>query len=372
MLYCVQPLLPVLAERFRVTPTASSLALSIPTAALGIGIILASSVSEVSGRKHIMCWSLVIAAVLTLASAIATTWPEFLIARGLAGLALSGLPAVAMAYVSEEFNPRAGGLAMGLYIGGTGIGGMTGRLLAAFLSDVGSWRWALGTIGGISLVLSVLFWLLLPASRQFRPHEPSLRELVATGVGHLKDSGLLRLYVMGFLLMGSQVSLFNYITFRLMARPYLLSQTVVGVIFLVYVFGTASSAWAGNLVGRGSRNVLWITTAIMLGGVAISLVRPLWMVIASLAVICFGFFGAHTVASAWIGRRAKEGKALASSLYLFFYYAGASILGTATGKAWTGAGWAGVAAAIGVTLAIGLVVSVRLRRLPGLQLSSAG
>jgi len=372
MLYCVQPLLPVLAERFRVTPTASSLALSIPTAALGIGIILASSVSEVSGRKHIMCWSLVIAAVLTLASAIATTWPLFLIARGLAGLALSGLPAVAMAYVSEEFNPRAGGLAMGLYIGGTGIGGMTGRLLAAFLSDVGSWRWALGAIGGISLILSVLFWLLLPASRQFRPHEPSLRELKATGVGHLKDSGLLRLYVMGFLLMGSQVSLFNYVTFRLMARPYSLSQTVVGVIFLVYVFGTASSAWAGNLAGRGSRNVLWITTAIMLGGVGISLARPLWMVIASLAVICFGFFGAHTVASAWIGRRAKEGKALASSLYLFFYYAGASILGTTTGKAWTGAGWAGVAAAIGVVLAIGVVVSVRLRRLPGLQLSSAG
>lgn len=372
MLYCVQPLLPVLAERFRVTPTASSLALSIPTAALGIGIILASSVSEVSGRKHIMCWSLVIAAVLTLASAFATTWTEFLIARGLAGLALSGLPAVAMAYVSEEFNPRAGGLAMGLYIGGTGIGGMTGRLLAAFLSDVGSWRWALGAIGGISLILSVLFWLLLPASRQFRPHEPSLRELVATGVGHLKDSGLLRLYVMGFLLMGSQVSLFNYITFRLMARPYLLSQTVVGLIFLVYVAGVGSSAWAGNLAGRGSRNVLWITTAIMLGGVGISLSRPLWMVIASLAVICFGFFGAHTVASAWIGRRAKEGKALASSLYLFFYYAGASILGTATGKAWTGAGWAGVAAAIGVTLAIGVVVSVRLRRLPGLQLSSAG
>lgn len=371
MLYCVQPLLPVLAERFHVTPTASSLALSIPTAALGIGIILASSVSEVSGRKHIMCWSLVIAAVLTLASAIATTWPLFLIARGLAGLALSGLPAVAMAYVSEEFNPKAGGLAMGLYIGGTGVGGMSGRLLAAFLSDVGSWRWALGAIGGISLILSVLFWLLLPPSRQFRPHEPSPRELVATGVGHLKDSGLLRLYVMGFLLMGSQVSLFNYITFRLMARPYLLSQTVVGLIFLVYVFGVGSSAWAGNLAGRGSRNVLWITTAIMLGGVGISLARPLWLVITSLAVICFGFFGAHTVASAWIGRRAKEGKALASSLYLFFYYAGASILGTATGKAWTGAGWAGVAAAIGVTLAIGLVASVRLRRLPGLQLSRA-
>jgi MFS transporter, YNFM family, putative membrane transport protein len=372
LLYCVQPLLPELARVFGVSPTASSLALSIPTAGLGIGLMLGGSISEVSGRKPIMCGSMIASAALTVAASIAPSWPLFLVARALAGFALSGLPAVAMAYVSEEFHPKASGLAMGLYIGGTGIGGMTGRLLAGFLTDAFSWRWALGGIGGLAILLSVLFWALLPASRHFTAHEPSVVELVATAKSHLRDGGLLRLYVLGFLLMGSNVSLFNYVAFRLVAPPYRLSQAAVGLIYLVYVFGVASSAWAGQLAGRrGSRAVLWVMVAVMLGGVFITLARPLWIVVAGFSVISFGFFGAHTVASAWIGRRAETGKALAASLYLFFYYAGASILGTATGKAWSDEGWIGVAVAIILTLAIASAVSVRMRRMPELQPSRA-
>jgi YNFM family putative membrane transporter len=372
LLYCVQPLLPELARVFRVGPTESSLALSVPTAGLGIGLLLGGSVSEISGRKSVMCASLIASAALTILAAVAPGWPLFLVARGLAGFALSGLPAVAMAYVSEEFHPNASGLAMGLYIGGTGIGGMTGRLIAAFLADALSWRWALGGIGAIALSLSLLFLAFLPRSRHFTAHEPSVAELMATAKSHLRDGGLVHLYVIGFLLMGSNVSLFNYIAFRLVDAPYRLSQSAVGLIYLVYVFGMVSSPWAGHLaVKRGSRAVLWILVAIMLIGVMITLGQPLWVVLAGFSVISFGFFGAHTIASAWIGRRAGTGKALAASLYLFFYYAGASILGTGTGKAWTSAGWAGVAGAIILVLALGSAISLRMRNMPELQASPA-
>ena len=372
LLYCVQPLLPELARVFRVSPTASSLALSIPTAGLGIGLLIGGSVSEVLGRKSVMCASLIASAILTIAAAVAPNWPLFLVARALAGFALSGLPAVAMAYVSEEFHPDASGLAMGLYIGGTGLGGMTGRLIAGFLTDAFSWRWALGGIGGIALCSSVLFLALLPRSRHFTAHEPSVTELLATAKSHLRDPGLIRLYAMGFLLMGSNVSVFNYVTFRLVAPPYRLSQSAVGLIYLVYIFGIASSPFAGHLAGkRGSRAVLWVMVVAMLTGVSITLAHPLWIVLAGFSLISFGYFGAHTVASAWIGRRAATGKALAASLYLFFYYAGASILGTATGKAWTEAGWPGVAASIVLVLGIGTVLSVRMRRMPETQASSA-
>ncbi|MGA9883960.1 MAG: MFS transporter [Candidatus Acidiferrales bacterium] len=368
LLYCVQPLLPVLARVFRVSPMASSLALSIPTAGLGIGLIVGGSISEIWGRKSVMCASLLASGALTIAAAVAPTWPLFLIARALCGFALSGLPAVAMAYVSEEFHPNASGLAMGLYIGGTGLGGMTGRLIAGFLTDAFSWRWAIGGIGGIALCLTVLFITLLPTSRHFTAHEPSVTELLATAKGHLHDRGLILLFVMGFLLMGSNVSVFNYIAFRLVAPPYHLSPSAVGLIYLVYIFGVGSSPLAGQWAGRlGSRAVLWVMVTIMLGGVIITLAQPLWIVLAGFSVISFGYFGAHTVASAWIGRRAGTGKALAASLYLFFYYAGASILGTATGKAWADAGWPGVAASIILVLGIGTVVSVGMRKMPETQ-----
>jgi len=60
--------------------------------------------------------------------------------RSLLGLTLAGVPAFAMAYLSEEMHPDSIGLAMGLYIGGGAIGGMGGRLLVGVVTDYFGWR----------------------------------------------------------------------------------------------------------------------------------------------------------------------------------------------------------------------------------------
>jgi YNFM family putative membrane transporter len=89
-----------------------------------------------------------------------------------------------------------------------------------------------------------------------------------------------------------------------------------------------------------------------------------WVVLAGLAVMTFGFFGAHAVVSAWIGVRARNAKAVASSFYLFFYYSGSSVAGTLAGVFWSAKGWAGVTAIVCTLLALGLVVVFALRNLP--------
>ena len=52
----------------------------------------------------------------------------------------------------------------------------------------------------------------------------------------------------------------------------------------------------------------------------------------------------------------------ASAIYVLAYYAGSSVFGTATGVAWTRAGWPGTVAAVGVltTLALTAAVAVSL------------
>ena len=44
-------------------------------------------------------------------------------------------------------HPRSIGLAMGLYISGSGLGGMLARFLVGALTELYSWRVALGTVG---------------------------------------------------------------------------------------------------------------------------------------------------------------------------------------------------------------------------------
>jgi YNFM family putative membrane transporter len=372
LMYCVQPLLPLFAQVFHVSAAASSLAISSVTGSVAVAILLAGSVSEAWGRKSVMTASMFASAALTTLSPLAPGWLSFLGMRTLEGIAFSGLPAVAMAYLSEEMHPSAIGLAMGLYVGGTAVGGMSGRLLIGILTDWLGWRTALAVVGGIGLVAAVIFWRSLPRSAHFHARPMHTGALLKSFAQHLAEPGLRLLFVEGFLLMGAFVSVYNYIGFRLIAPPYSLTHAEVGSVFAVYLVGTVSSAWVGHLAGRlGRRNVFWCVVALMLAGVLTTLLPPLVLIIAGLALFTFGFFAAHSVLSSWVGMRAQHSKAQASSLYLFFYYLGSSVAGTAGGFFWKSYGWQGVVAFLAGLLVIALVVSVRLTRLQPLTLATA-
>ncbi|VVM83953.1 Inner membrane transport protein YnfM [Pseudomonas fluorescens] len=364
LLYCVQPMMPLLSQEFAINAAQSSLVLSVATAMLAIGLLITGPISDRIGRKPVMVFALVCAALSTLASAVMPSWELVLATRALVGLSLSGLAAVAMTYLSEEIHPQHIGLAMGLYIGGNAIGGMCGRLISGVLIDFVSWHTAMLCIGGLALVAAVVFWKVLPESRNFRPQTLNPRSLLNGFVMHFRDAGLPWLFLEAFLLMGAFVTLFNYIGYRLLAEPYHMNQALVGLLSIVYLSGIYSSAQVGALADRlGRRKVFWASIVVMAGGMLMTLASPLAMIIIGMLVFTFGFFGAHSVASSWIGRRALKAKGQASSLYLFSYYAGSSVAGTAGGVFWHMAGWNGIGLFIGSLLAVALLVALHLSRL---------
>lgn len=355
LMYCVQPLLPLFTRVFHVSAAASSLAISSVTAAMAVALLLAGSLSEAWGRKPVMTVSMFASAALTTLSALAPTWASFLGMRALEGIAFSGLPAVAMAYLSEEMHPSSVGLAMGLYVGGTAVGGLSGRLLIGILTDRSDWRVALTSVGVIGLLAAFIFWRSLPRSLHFQVRPMHVTALLQSLTQHLAEPGLRLLFLEGFLLMGAFVSVFNYVGFRLVATPYSLSHAQVGLVFAVYLVGTISSPLVGHHKGR--RHVFSGVVALMLLGLLITLAKPLAWVIVGLSLFTFGFFGAHSVLSSWVSTRARHSKAQASSLYLFFYYLGSSIAGTLGGVFWNARGWPGVVVFLGVLLTVALAVA---------------
>ena len=368
LLYCVQPMMPLLSAEFSINAAQSSLILSVATGLLAIGLLITGPISDRIGRKPVMVAALFAAALCTIASAMMPTWHGVLVLRALVGLSLSGLAAVAMTYLSEEIHPRHIGLAMGLYIAGNAIGGMCGRLITGVLIDFVSWHTAMLVIGGLALVAAAVFWRILPESRNFRPRSLHPRSLLDGFTLHFRDAGLPLLFLEAFVLMGAFVTLFNYIGYRLLAAPYHLDQAFVGLLSVVYLSGIYSSAKVGALADKlGRRKMLWVTIALMLAGLALTMVTPLSVVIVGMLVFTFGFFGAHSVASSWIGRRALKAKGQASSLYLFSYYAGSSIAGTAGGVAWHLGGWNGIGLFIATLLLVALLIAVKLAKLPPLE-----
>jgi YNFM family putative membrane transporter len=364
LLYCVQPLMPVLAHQFALTPAQSSWTLSISTLALAISLVLSSALSDRFGRKTLMASAMLGGAVCTLLCAFAQNFGQLLVLRALLGAAMGGMPAVAMAYLSEEIDGPSLGLSMGLYISGSAFGGMLGRVVTSVLSDVFSWRVALGAMGVAGLYAAWEFYRSLPASSNFRPGKPGWGALVAGARSHLTDAGLPWLFALALLLMGCFVSMYNYIGYRLLAAPFGLGQSAVGALSTLYLLGIFSAVWAGRLADRlGRRNVLWLVMLAMLGGLLLTLSNHLVVIIAGMGLFTFGFFASHSVASSWVGRRAQAPQALASALYLFFYYLGSSIIGSFSGVMWGSHGWSGVVTVLALALGLGFAIALRLRSL---------
>jgi YNFM family putative membrane transporter len=361
LLYCVQSLLPIFSRTFDVSAAEASLVVSLATGPMAFMLLFASVISDRLGRRQLMVVSLFAAALLTLASAAAPGWHTLLVMRFLTGIAISGIPAIAMTYVAEEVDASSLGAAMGLYISGSALGGMASRIIASALADWLGWRVALGTIGALSVVGAVVFWRTAPHSRAFVPHRHDWASFSASLRILRNDAALPWLYAESFLLMGSFVTLYNFVTFHLLASPYSLSQTAVGCIFLFYIVGSVSSTWFGELAGRlGRRRVFWIPLFIMLVGVGLTAVAPLVCIVLGVGVATAGYFGAHSVASSWVSRRGGAARTQAASFYLFFLYLGSSLLGTTGGVAWNRGGWMGVAAFIGALLVVALMIALRL------------
>jgi len=87
---------------------------------------------------------------------------------------------------------------------------------------------------------------------------------------------------------------------------------------------------------------------------------PLILIVAGIGVATAGYFGAHSVASSWVGRRGHAAPAQAAAFYSFFMYVGSSVLGSAGGVAWNHGKWPGVALFTMVLLALALAVALRL------------
>jgi len=368
VLYAVQPLLPIYAADFHVSPAESSLALSLPCGLLAVALLVVSPLSEIWGRKPVMLASLLASALLTIVASIVPGWHGFLALRALTGLTASGLPAVAMAYLAEEMDAQAIGLSMGLLVGGNALGGMSGRLISGVMADHVGWRIGLATIGVLALVAAFAFYRWLPPSRSFTARRMAWGEVPGSFGHHFKDAGLPWLFVEAFLLMGGFVCVYNYIGFRLLDPPFSLSQTVIGLIFSVYLAGMVSSPVAGELASRyGRRRVLWLATALGLAGILMTLSDRILLIVLGIVVMTVGFFGAHSVASSWVGRRARRDRAQASSIYLGLYYLGSSVLGTAGGWFFAHWGWTGVVLFVGGLYGLALAVALRLSRLEPLR-----
>jgi YNFM family putative membrane transporter len=364
LLYGTQPVLPQLTQEYGVAPATASLAVTLGTGAMALLLIPISLFADRHGRERVMRWGLAGAGFFAFASAVAPDFLVLLACRVGLGACIAGVPAAAMAYLGDEVSTESRSRAMGLYIAANALGGMSGRFLVAGITGWLDWQWGLASLGVLGTVSAIVFWRLLPPARQFVPRTLQPRALLADLRGIFADPGQPRLFAIAFLILGTFVGAYNYVGFHLSAPPYSLGPAAIGAIYLLYAVGSLTSALTGHAVSRIGRSPLVLAMGTcMAAGLVITLASPLPAVVAGLAVFTVGFFGVHTVASAWVGKRAGSRRGLVSALYLSSYYLGSSVIGSAAGWPWGLGGWPAVVAVLLACTAGVVAIAVFLGRL---------
>ncbi|MFJ6930383.1 MFS transporter [Streptomyces nigra] len=355
LLYSTQALLPLISDEFGVAASQASWTVAAATGGLALFVLPMSALSERYGRRTVMTGSLAVAVAVGVAVPFAPNLTALVVLRAVQGAALAGLPASATAYLAEEVRPKALITAIGLFVAGNSVGGMSGRVITGWVAQEWGWRVAVGVIGALAVACAVAFRLLLPAPRHFTPGSLRPRVLVRTVRDHLSDPLLRRLYAIGALFMTVFGGVYTVIGYRLTEAPFSLPQGIVGSIFLVYLVGTVSASTAGRLVNRlGRRGALYAGAATTAVGLLATLAGSLPLVLLGLVLITAGFFAGHAVASSAVSKTATHGRAQASALYQSAYYIGSSAGSTVGAVAFHAGGWGGTVG-VGLLAVVGVV-----------------
>lgn len=345
-MYSPQGLLPEIAREFGVGIDSSSWAIGATTIGVAVGVLPWARLSDRIGRVPAMRISMIAAAVLGLAAPLAPGFAWFITIRAAGGFALAGLAALAVIALSETVRPQVFGGAVGSYIAGTALGGLSGRIVAGLSAELLGWRWGVASVAILAALATFAFLALMPPTAvRPGPGLPVIRA-VAANLGNL---GVLVLVAQAFLLMGCFVAAYNYLAFRLEAPPFELSLAQVSWLFLSYFAGMLTSKRVWRLTRRWSpTQAILLSLGAMLVGLALTLTPWLAAVIVGLVIFTGAFFAAHSIGSGLVGFRSlgRPEATQAMPLYNLGYYSGSSLLGWFGGVAFAWAGWAGTATMI--------------------------
>jgi MFS transporter, YNFM family, putative membrane transport protein len=362
-LYSPQAILPLLSDEFGAGAKEISAIMTASTLAVALMAPFSGTVSDVLGRKRVIVTAMVVLAIPTVFSAFAESLHALVIWRFVQGLVMPPIFAVTIAYLGEELSAKEATTVTGIYTSGASLGGFTGRLLTGVLADAVSWHFAFLCLAAMTVVGAGIVAVLLPRERRFVKSEG----LIASGrqmLRHFRNPQLVATYAVGFGVLFNFIATFTFISFRLAAPPYDLSPTLLGVIFVTYLSGTAATPLTGRFVSRfGRRSFVLFVIAVWVLGIALTMLGPLWVILVGLSICaCCGML-CQSVSTGYVAITAQAGRSSAVGLYVTSFYLGGSFGAAIGGVAWTVAGWPACVAMIAAMLAImGAIVAITWRR----------
>lgn len=340
-IYLTQPVLPVLADEFKVDAAVASLTVSATVLGIALSNLPFGRLGDRYPLRPLILTGGTMVGVAGLLAAMTENFSMLVAARFIQGLFLPALTTCVAAYLANNLPVTRLNVAMGAYVSATVVGGLGGRLLGGFIHPPLHWRYAFvsAAVLLIAATLASARWLPGVAAR---PHHPAgehgFRTLLASGP-------TLRMCIVGFGAFWVFSTIFNFLPFHLSEPPISASTNLITLLYLTYLLGAVMGPISGRLSNRfGSGRTMAVGSLLFGVSMAGLLLPGLPWVILALMGSCAGFFTIHAAASGALNSRLTASRGRGNALYVLFYYVGGAIGITTCGYAWRHGGWHAVLA----------------------------
>ena len=207
----------------------------------------------------------------------------------------------------------------------------------------------------------MLVWFSVERTPPMRQMDMQHEQPFKAWLGHLANPALRAAFAIGFLILFAFIGTFTYVNFVLVRPPFGVGMMMLGVVYFVFLPSIVTTPLAGRVVARfGTRPTLWASFAVAAAGLPLLLSQSFAALLAGLALLAVGTFFAQATATGFVGRAATTDRGSASGLYLASYFLGGLAGSAVLGQVFDRIGWPACVAGIGLSLALGAVLTARL------------
>lgn len=355
-LYYSQPLLEQMARSMHVGEDVIGLVPTLTQVGYAIGMLLLVPLGDMLSRRRLAPLFTVLPAALSLGIAMCGSIHLLL---GLSFfLGLTNLTAQLLIPFAASLAPAdRRGRVVGTMLSGIFAGVLLSRTIAGFVGDAFGWRAMYGLAAALLTLLTIALAVSLPQSTP--TFHGRYRELLASIGTLVKEQPVLReACLIGFTLFAAFMIFWSSLIHLMVAAPFHLGATSVGLYGTLGVAATLISPVIGRLADRGlARRIAGLMVALTIVSFAVLWVGRsslLWIGVGVL-VMDLGVQLAHVCNQSRILHLHAGAQSRIQTAYMTCYFTGGG-LGAALGSfAWARWGWMGVCTSAVIVLCIPLV-----------------
>jgi len=316
-LYTPQPILPLLAKEFSISPGDAGLLMTVTLLPLGIAPVVYGYFLQAIPARSMLRVALFLLMLDQFGFYLASEFWQLIVLRSLQGLLLPAIFTALMTYCASMAQMGQVRKTMGWYIAATILGGFGGRIISGYFASAFEWHTVFVVLG---FMLMIPIVMLRYASADAKISFDRLDSRTVSRV--LKHDTFRYIYFILFSLFFVFAGLLNVLPFRLQEIDESVSPFLISSLYIGYLIGIPIAIFSERITSLLGDDKKGLMTGLLLHttGLIAYLLTDVTLLYFVMFAFSAGFFFIHSTLSGLVNHLAVEHRGVVNGLYVSIYY----------------------------------------------------